>query len=131
MDRLFLDANILFSAAYRPAAGLAQLWSLEHVVLCSSRYAVEEARINLGENAQRRRLARLVQHLELYDAGARELPSGVLLPEKDLPILLAAMESRATHLITGDIQHFGRYFGKEIEGILVLPPGEYLRARRR
>jgi len=130
MDRLFLDANILFSAAYRPAAGLAQLWRLEDVVLCSSWYAVEEARINLAENAQRRRLARLVKHLELFDAGPRELPSGVSLPEKDVPILFAAMEAHATHLITGDVRHFGPYFGKQIEGILVLLPGEYLRARR-
>lgn len=130
MDRLFLDANILFSAAYRPAAGLAQLWRLEGVVLCSSRYAMEEARVNLGENAQRRRLARLAQHLELIDAGPRELPPGISLPEKDAPIFLAAMEAHATHLITGDVQHFGPYFGKQIEGILVLPPGEYLRKRR-
>jgi len=57
MDRLFLDANVLFSAAYRPNAGLLKLWKLKDVVLCFSRYALEEARINLGEETQRNRLA--------------------------------------------------------------------------
>jgi hypothetical protein len=49
------------------------------------------------------------------------------LPDKDVPILLAAIEARATHLITGDVRHFGAYFGKRIEGILVLLPGDYLK----
>jgi hypothetical protein len=40
---------------------------------------------------------------------------------------LAAIEARATHLLTGDFRHFGSYFGKKLEGIFVLPPGEYLR----
>ena len=56
MDRLFLDANVLFSAAYRPGAGLLQLWKLDNAVLCSSRYALAEARINLDEEEQRARL---------------------------------------------------------------------------
>ena len=29
MDRLFLDANVLFSAAYRADAGVARLWKVE------------------------------------------------------------------------------------------------------
>ena len=49
MDRLFLDANVLFSAAYRPNAGLLRLWRLPDVVLCTGRYALEEARTNLTE----------------------------------------------------------------------------------
>jgi hypothetical protein len=43
-----------------------------------------------------------------------------------VPILLAAIEARATHLLTGDIRHFGLYFGKRIEGIRIMLPGEYL-----
>ncbi|HXX44210.1 MAG TPA: PIN domain-containing protein [Candidatus Acidoferrales bacterium] len=129
MDRLFLDANILFSAAYRPDAGLLQLWKLKRTTLCSSHYAVEEARVNLTENAQRRRLARLARAVQLFDAVPRDLPAGLSLPDKDVPILLAAIEARATHLITGDARHFGPYFGKRIEGILVSSPADYLRER--
>jgi uncharacterized protein len=50
--------------------------------------------------------------------------------KKDAPILLAAIAARATHLITGDVRHFGPYFGKQIEGILVLSPADYLGRRR-
>jgi len=45
----------------------------------------------------------------------------VELPEKDWPILGGAIAAEATHLITGDLKHFGRYFGPHIHGILVLP----------
>ncbi|MGB7752274.1 MAG: PIN domain-containing protein [Candidatus Acidiferrales bacterium] len=129
MDRLFLDANVLFSAAYRPDAGLLSLWKLKNVTLCSSRYAVEEARFNLDDDDQRARLETVSQHLHLFEAAARDLPSGISLPEKDVPILLAAMEARASHLLTGDVRHFGFHFGSRIAGILILLPGEYLRAR--
>jgi predicted nucleic acid-binding protein len=130
MDRLFLDANVLFSGAYRPTAGLLRLWSLPNVVLCTSHYALEEARINLTEDTQRRRLVRLSTFLNFFDAASRELPQGINLPEKDIPILLAAVEARSTHLITGDLRHFGPYFGKRLFGILVVPPAEYFRLRR-
>ena len=129
MDRLFLDANVLFSAAYRHDAGLLQLWKLSNVTLCSSHYAVEEARINLVEQSQRTRLNRLSENLQLFDAAQRDLPKGIFLPEKDLPILLAAVEARATHLLTGDLRHFGQYLGKMVAGIVILLPGEYLRLR--
>ena len=127
MDRLFLDANALFSAAYRPDAGLLRLWKLKTVALCSSRYAIEEARINLDDDEQRDRLTTLTQHLQLFDAVTQDLPSGVSLPEKDVPILLAAIEARATHLLTGDVRHFGPHFGHRVAGILIVLPGEYLR----
>jgi predicted nucleic acid-binding protein len=73
VDRLFLDANVLFSAAYRANAGLLQLWKLKKVRLCSSRYAVEEARINLDEEAQQQRLLQLSLSLELFDPPHDEL----------------------------------------------------------
>jgi uncharacterized protein len=129
MDRLFLDANVLFSAAYRPDTGLLSLWKLKNVTLCSSRYAVEEARFNLDDDDQRARLETLTQHLHLFEAAARDLPSGISLPEKDVPILLAAIEARASQLLTGDVRHFGSHFGRRIAGVLILLPGEYLRAR--
>jgi len=129
MDRLFLDANVLFSAAYRPDAGLFRLWKLRSVALCSSRYALEEARINLADELQRRRLIHLAESIHLFEASQGKLPRGISLPQKDAPILLAAIEARATHLLTGDIRHFGPYLGKKIEGVLMMLPGEYLRAR--
>jgi predicted nucleic acid-binding protein len=171
MDRLFLDANVLFSAAYRPNAGLLQLWKLRGAVLCSSRYALEEARINSTDEAQKRRLSRLARSIQLFDPPDRQpdrqpgrqrpadvsfpdpldlslpeavgvslpeavavsLPKavGVSLPEKDWPIFSAALAARATHLITGDVRHFGPYFGKAVHGILIMTPARYLKTRRR
>lgn len=130
MDRLFLDANILFSAAYRPNAGLLRFWQLKNVALCSSHYAVEEARFNLTDESQYRRLTRLARPVQLFDPSLREFPSGVVLPDKDKPILLAAVEARAPYLITGDVRHFGPYHGKRIEGILILTPADYLKNLR-
>jgi predicted nucleic acid-binding protein len=130
MDRLFLDANVLFSAAYRPDAGLLQLWKLPDVALCASHYGIEEARINLAEPDQRERLGRLTRVLHLFDAVAGKIPREISLPEKDVPIMLAAIEAHATHLLTGDVRHFGRYFGKRIGGILIMLPAAYLRSRR-
>jgi len=127
MDRLFLDANVLFSAAYQADAGLLHFWKLKHAILCSSRYALEEARINLGEESQRRRLSELAEGIQLFDVGSSEL--SISLPDKDEPILLAAIQARATHLITGDVRHFGPYFGKTVGGILILSPADDLRRR--
>jgi len=126
VDRLFLDANVFFSAAYREDAGLARFWKLK-VKLLTSTYAVEEARFNLHDDAQRSRLVALASGIEVISnifAGA--LP-GVHLPEKDRPILLSAIQGRATHLITGDKTDFGRYFGRTIAGVLILPPAAYLK----
>ena|ERR1022692_782747 len=131
MDRLSLDANVLFSAAYQSKAGLLRLWQLKDAVLCTSHYASEEARINLIDDVQRQRLAKLLERIEFCDAPESELPHAISLPEKDVPIILAAIEARATHLLTGDVRHFGRYFGKNVGGVLISLPGEYLRGQRR
>ena len=44
MDRVFLGANVLFSAAYRDGAPLRHLWAMEGVALITSDHAMEEAR---------------------------------------------------------------------------------------
>ena len=131
MDRIFLDANVLFSAAYRADAGLSAFWRLRGVILCSSRYAIEEARLNLEEEGQRHRLAKLAAALEVFEAGEEGFPAGVALPEKDRPILLAAIAAGASHLVTGDARHFGAYFGKKLAGIRVMTPAGYLRTGTR
>jgi hypothetical protein len=129
MDRVFLDANVLFSAAYRADSRLFQLWKLTATILCSSSYALEEARYNLEKEDQKKRLSKLSQDLQLFQPSDRRLPRGIILPEKDIPILLGAIAAQATHLLTGDIRHFGPYFGKKIDGVLVSLPAAYLGQR--
>lgn len=126
--RVFLDANVLFSAAYRPDSGLARLWrQAGHVHLLSSSYALEEARRNLAGPEARWRLEELADGLEIVaDVLGGSLPEGVELPEKDRPILLTALAAGATHLLTGDRAHFGSYYGRMIAGVRIERPGEYL-----
>ena len=132
MSRLFLDANVLFSAAYRPNAGVARLWEVPGITLVTSSYVVEEARRNLSEEVQRSRLEELLKRVEVGEAMMLppELRGEVDLPEKDWPVLGGAAASGATHLITGDVRHFGRYFGERPLGVLVLRPADYLKSLR-
>ena len=44
----------------------------------------------------------------------------VELPTEDLPILAGAVGSGCTHLWTGDKRHFGRWYGKPLEGVVVV-----------
>lgn len=130
-DRLFLDANVLFSAAWREEGALRQLWHLEGVQLLTSPYAAAEADRNLLDPEQSVRLSRLLAALSLCnDALLPDTLSDRLgLPEKDRPILAAALASGATHLLTGDTRHFGHLFETTVHGLLILPPGRYLRGR--
>ena len=129
MDRLFLDANVLFSAAYRPDAGVARLWEVSDAVLLTSSYVVEETRRNLVHADQRTRLEKLLKKVEVGEAMMLppELRGEIELPEKDWPVLGGAAAAGATHLITGDLRHFGAYFGEKVLGVLVLRPADYFR----
>lgn len=131
VDRVFLDANVLFAGAWRPDTRLRQLWKLPGVRLLTSVYAVEEALRNLETPVQRADLEILTQGMEIVASPDthQPLPPGIHLPAKDRPILLAAIAARATHLLTGDYRHFRRYYGKIVAGIIILTPGEYLRSR--
>jgi uncharacterized protein len=129
LDRVFLDANVLFSAAYRADSGLRILWRRADATLLTSEYAVEEARRNRSDEDQHRRLEAVVRRCEIVPTlAATVLPEEPALPPGDRLILLAAMAARASHLLTGDRTHFGRYYGKTIAGVRILPPSDYLRA---
>jgi len=124
---VFLDANVLFSAAYQPDAGLLRLWDLGDVQLVSSDYAVEEAHRNLATRHQQERLESLTADLRMVAAIPEvDLPGSVELPDKDRPILLAAISAGASHLLTGDLTHFGKLYGSSVGGVLILPPSEFL-----
>jgi predicted nucleic acid-binding protein len=127
VDRVFLDANVLFSAAYRTDSGLRRLWRRHETHLVTSSYALEEARRNLPESRVGD-LARLVEAVELLAAvPSHPMPPEVAsFPSKDQPILAAAVAARCTHLLTGDQTHFGPWFGKRLAGVMIMRPAEYL-----
>lgn len=131
MDRVFLDANVIFSAGYKPT-GLRKLWDLPDVMLVSSNYAVREAEVNLERIRPEAmaELSALLERVKIYPTPRLSpLPTMVNLVEKDMPILQGAITVRATHLLTGDVKHFGHLFGTSCAGVLVLPPSEYLRTK--
>jgi predicted nucleic acid-binding protein len=131
VDRVFLDANILFSAAWREDSGLTRLWKLRQIVLLTSTYAFEEAHRNLPSSRQRDRLRRLTADIEVVELSTSEgqLGAEVDLPANDRPILAAAISAAATHLLTGDRRAFGRYYGKTLSGVEILRPSSYLETK--
>lgn len=129
MDRVFLDANVLFSAPYRENSGLLRLWEISETEIVTSLYAWNEAQRNTQSDEQLVRLNRLRLSVEIPIWVQDDLPAGVSIIEKDLPILLDAINSRSTHLLTGDKQHFGHLYGQRVRGVLILAPADYLALR--
>jgi predicted nucleic acid-binding protein len=119
--RVFLDANILFSASL-PKSQLARfLEGLgDHATLLSSAYACEEAKRNLASKFPKglSSFHRLSEGLELVPVGLFDL--GVRLAAKDQPILCGAVAGEAEYLLTGDKKDFGHLFGKSVGGVTVV-----------
>ena len=129
MDRVFLDANVLFSASYREDVGLLRLWQLSDMELITSFYALSEAQQNAVSVAQLSRLNQLPLIVAMPVWTQDRLPDGVAIADKDKPILLDAINARATHLLTGDKRHFGALYGRIISGVLIQPPSAYVASR--
>jgi uncharacterized protein len=113
VKRLFLDANVLFTAAHNPAGKASLIFEpavMGHWAIVTSGQAVEEARHNL-----RLKYPACLPRLEMLLKNALVAPvvdgraCPLDLPAKDVPIFLAAVHARATHLLTGDLRHFGRF----------------------
>lgn len=132
MDRLFLDANVLFTAAHNPdgkAALLFDALDLKRWELLASAFAIAEARRNIATKYPpcAARLESLIARLTVVTQPA-PVAVGISLPEKDQPIYLAALACRATHLLTGDKRHFGRHMNRPqtTGGIVIQTVAEYL-----
>lgn len=129
---LFLDANVLFTAAHNPrgkAALVIDLGREGHWEIYSSAYALEEATRNLAwkfpESLEAlRALARVVQFVQQAAGGAS--PPG--LAKKDRPIFQAAAARKATHLLTGDLKDFGPLMNRpeETSGMRIQTVSDFL-----
>jgi len=73
VHRVFLDANVLFSAAYQRDSGLRALWRPRETLLTSG-YCLAEARLNLSEPDAQTRLTRLVQRVSIVPEPAATSP---------------------------------------------------------
>lgn len=119
--RVFLDANVLFFAAYREKNGILRLWELKKLRLVTSAYALKEAERNLAHKRPEAlsRFATLAAGMEIA-ANVRHLRDAHGLPEKDLPILEAAAGAKCEALLTGDMAHFGHLIGKTAAGVNIM-----------
>jgi len=120
-SRVFLDANILFSAAYGSPA-IKRLWAQAKkgtYILLASNYVIEEARRNLNNNEQVMALEDCLLHVQIVPEVDPEIPCPITLPEKDKPVFMVALKARADYLITGDLVHFGPYLGHKIQGVTI------------
>jgi len=121
--RIFLDANILFSAAQPGSRMRAFLKVLSQSAdLLTNAYAVEETRRNLELKSPNdlKSLEQLVRQCEMVSQLAADLE--VELPLKDRPILGGAIAGHATHLLTGDERDFGKFWGKAVRGVKIVSP---------
>jgi uncharacterized protein len=132
--RIFLDANILFSAA-KSAGAVRELLRRAQATgqtLCADAYVVAEARRNLAAKAQDAlpALDALLARIEVAGFAATPLPpkAAALLPEKDQPVLAAAIRLRCDALVTGDRTHFGALYGQRVEGVAIHSPLSLARA---
>lgn len=126
--RIFLDANILFSAAKSDGAvrRLPRLLLEAGHECWADGFVIAEARRNLvakggGATAA---LEALLAHLQV---GQTQTP----LPEtneldwlhaKDRPVLAAAMRFECQALLTGDRAHFGAGYGQTFGGVTLYSP---------
>lgn len=126
--RIFLDANILFSAAKSDGAVRELLTSLvkaSHECWADG-YVAEEARCNLAAKAPDglRVLGELLGlvHVAAAQPHPSTLQATLMIPEKDRPVLAAAIRLKCDVLVTGDRSHFGTFYGKTLDGVTVHSP---------
>jgi predicted nucleic acid-binding protein len=132
LERIFLDANVLFSIAYG-SPGLTRLWEWaqkRRCLLFASNYVIEEARRNLSDPDQMKRLDDFLSRVQIVPEVDPHIPCPIDLPEKDRPVLLAAISIKAGYFLTGDMIHFGKYFGKTVGGVKICRPRQYFASRQ-
>jgi predicted nucleic acid-binding protein len=129
--RIFLDANVLFSAGKSDGAMrafLVQLRSIGHVLVADG-YVVGEARRNLEAKfpAAMRDFEDLLKHVEASTGICRALPADIApeLPEKDRPVFAASIHHQCEILLTGDKTHFGPLYGRTVEGVEIHSPASF------
>ncbi|MEW6720277.1 MAG: DNA-binding protein [Thermodesulfobacteriota bacterium] len=136
MIRLFLDANVLFTAAHNPQGKAALLIDLSgrKWEAATSEYCVLEARHNLERKYPdcTDRLEKILEKVRVVPCVAGDRCQ-VSLPEKDRPVFAAAVRCRASRFLTGDLRHFGPIMNKpeETAGVIVQTVGDFLKEIKR
>lgn len=120
--RIFLDANILFSASL-PTSATRQLFEGAFLLcdeLVTNSHAIHEVRHNLLLKRPEllSEFELLIKKVSITNAFL--VISEVKLPLQDIPILAGAAGSQCQYLWTGDKRHFGDTFGKTFHGVTII-----------
>ena len=134
--RLFLDTSVLLSAS-GSAKGASRFILAEAVEqgwdLVSSDYCAEETQRNLpkiGRTAVAAWKAEIAPRVRLIRASLA-LDKPLLFPKaKDRPVVITALAARADWLLTLDVADFHGKLGREVYGLRLATPGEFLFERR-
>ncbi len=132
--RVFIDANLLFSAAYLEQSRTRAIFDLAAAGFCdciTSAYALDEARRNLLKRHPDRiaALDQTISGLVIVgepNAEFRPWAATLGITEKDVPIPAAAAQANAAWLVTGD-HAFAPLYGKKPRGVDVMLPAEAIR----
>jgi len=135
VTRVFLDANVLFSAALTKSGVARALFGVAEkrgdITLLTTGYAVEEARINLERKAPRalHDLRGLIASITVPEEPPMQLVQRLapLVPDpRDAPILAGAVFAGADLLVTGNTRDFEALYGTRVHEVLVLRPRDAL-----
>ena len=134
--RLFLDSSVLLAAS-GSAKGASRFLITEAAArgweLVSSDYCQEETTRNLskvGRGAPVNWLEKIEPRVRIV-ATSVSLDKPLVLPKaKDRPVVIAALEVRANWLLTLDEADFHLKLGREVYGVSIATPGEFLLEQR-
>ena len=121
--RIFLDANVLFSASHSGSAiGRLIVAAMQKATVVTSDLACAEARRNLSlkRPAWSSIFEALVQQIEVTPSTVFPLP--VTLADKDIPILCAAVRAECRYLVTGDRRDFDKLFDHTVHDVTAITP---------
>jgi len=130
--RVFLDANVLFTAAHNAhgkASLVIDLADEGHWEVVTSALCLEEASHNLERKFPKalERLRYIIKTMRvLPDAPEERCP--IALPAKDRHVFAAALRGGANRLLTGDRRHFGPFMNRpqKTGGVVVQTVADFL-----
>jgi len=133
--KLFLDANIIYSAAKSKLGASYLIFQLRgrfNFQLISSRLALVEAERNITEKKSSETVEsfyKLIEVKKIISVDSKQAKHYYkrVIEEKDAPILYGAKQSKADYLITLDRKHFfTNEIKKERFPFKILIPGDFI-----
>ena len=135
MDKIFLDANVLFSATFSDTGASNYLFRLGgnwKIKLYSSIYAINEAKKNLENKLGKEAIPKFLLQLSILSKADKSKYESSkyssFIASKDAPILESAEKMKVDYLITLDRKDFmSKKMANADLPFTIMLPGDYLR----